>query len=141
MSQLHVIFKVAEGEYAIPADQVHQVDTYSNTTPVPGAPPFVAGLVQLRQHVMPVINTRLRFGLPDQPATEESRLVVLRFGNRFVSLLVDSAREVQNLAPSQFKDPPELMAKGFVKSVAQVGSRIIMLLDSLKIVGEESNHG
>lgn len=141
MSQLHVICRIAGAEYAIPAGDVQQMEAYSGATPVPGAPPYVAGLVQLRQQVVPVIDARARFGLETKAPTEESRLVVLRLGSRLVSLLVDSAREVQLLAPEQFQTPPDILANGFVKAVAQVKDRIILLIDAWKVAGEETVNG
>lgn len=141
MSLLHVICKVADSEYAIPADEVYQMEAYSAATPVPGAPHYVAGLVQVRQRIIPVIDMRARFGLPAQAPTLQSRVVVLTLADRLVGVIVDSAREVQNIAPEQFSPPPEVVARqsaGFVKAVAQLKDRIIMLLDAAKTVGEEA---
>lgn len=140
MSTLHVICRVGESEYAIPASEVYQMETYSGATPVPGAPSYVAGLVQIRQQIIPVLDVRARFGLRALEPTLETRVVVLELGKRLVGVLVDSAREVRNIAPEQFREPPEMVAKqsaGFVKSVAQLKDRIIMLLDTEKVVGQE----
>lgn len=140
MSTLHVICKIDESEYAIAASEVYQMETYSGATAVPGAPPYVAGLVQVRQQVIPVLDMRVRFGLRVAEPTLETRVVVLELGKRLVGILVDSAREVQNIAPEQFREPPEVVAKqsaGFVKSVVQLKDRIIMLLDTQKVVGQE----
>jgi purine-binding chemotaxis protein CheW len=144
MSTLHVICKVADAEYAISSDEVYQMESFTEATPVPGAPPFVVGLVQIRQQVVPVVDLRARFGLSSTEPTIGSRVVVLERGERLVGLLVDSAREVQDIAPEQFGPPPEVIAKqsaGFVKCVAQLKDRIIMLLDTMKVVGEEAAHG
>lgn len=143
MSQLHVICKIGDSEYAIPADEVFQMENYSVATPVPGAPSYVAGLIQVRQKIIPVLDARKRFGLPELEANSESRVVVLKLSERLVGLIVDSAREVQNISPEFFKAPPEIIARqseGFVKAVANFKERIIMLLDTLKIVGEEFDH-
>ncbi len=143
MSQLHVICRIGESEYAIPADEVFQMENFIAATPVPGAPSYVSGLIQVRQKIIPVLDARKRFGLPEAAVTGESRVVVLKLSERLVGLVVDSAREVQNISPELFKAPPEIIARqseGFVKSVANFKERIIMLLDTLKIVGEEFEH-
>jgi purine-binding chemotaxis protein CheW len=140
---LHILIKVAGSEYAIRAADVYQMESYAGATPVPGAPPYVAGLVQVRQQILPVIDLRVRFGLPKVEPTLDSRVVVVQLGTRLVGMLVDSAREVQNIAPEQLRPPPDVVVRqsaGFVSSVAQVKDRIIMLLDSPKIVGEEPIH-
>lgn len=144
MSSLHVICKVGDSEYAIPALDVFQMEAFSGATPVPGAPPYVTGLVQVRSQVVPVLDLRLRFGLDPQPPTLESRIVVMKFGERLIGILVDSAREVQNISADLFKIPPGIVAvqsAGFIKSVAQLKDRIIMLLDSEKVIGGEVSHG
>lgn len=144
MSLLHVVFKVAGAEYAIPASEVLQMESFTGATPVPGAPAHVAGLVQVRGRVVPVVDARARFGLPPVQHTLDSRVVVGQLGSRTVGLLVDSAREVLKLAPDQLQPPPQLVAEqaqGFVKAVAQVGSRLVMLIDFPRVIGEEKVHG
>lgn len=144
MSLLHVVFKVAGAEYAIPASEVLQMESFTGATPVPGAPSHVAGLVQVRGRVVPVVDARARFGLPPVERTLDSRVVVGQLGSRTVGLLVDSAREVLKLAPDQVQPPPQLVAEqaqGFVKAVARVGSRLVMLIDFPRVIGEEKVHG
>jgi purine-binding chemotaxis protein CheW len=143
MSMLHIICRIADSEYAIPAAEISQMESFSGATPVPGAPTYVAGLAHLRQQVIPVVDLRARFGLPAVAPTLDSRIVVVQVGTRRVGLLVDSAREVQNIAPEQQQDAPDLLLKqstGFVRSVAQVDNRIIMLLDASRVIGEELAH-
>ena len=141
---LHVLFKVDEALYALPADIVMQMESYTGATLVPGAPPFVVGIIQLRGRVVPVIDLRARFGLPAAPLTIESRVVVGEENDRVVALVADSAREVVRMKPSQLKPPPRLVAegaKGFVRAVAQLGDRTVMVLDFEKVIGEESIDG
>jgi purine-binding chemotaxis protein CheW len=144
MSALHVVFKVGGAEYAIPASEVVQMESFIGATPVPGAPAHVAGLVQVRGRVVPVVDARVRFGLPSVERTLDSRVVVGQLGPRTVGLIVDSAREVLKLGPEQLQPPPPLVAeqaKGFVKAVAQVGQRLVMLIDFPRVVGEEMVNG
>jgi purine-binding chemotaxis protein CheW len=144
MSVLHVVFKVDGAEYALPAADVLQMETFTGATPVPGAPSHVAGLVQVRGRVIPVVDARVRFGLPPVQRSLDTRVVVGQLGNRTVGLLVDSAREVLKLDPAQVKPPPPLVvegARGFVKAVAQVGPRLVMLIDFPRVIGEETPDG
>ena len=141
---LHIVFKVAGAEYAIPAELVLQMESYTGATAVPGAPAYVAGIVQIRGKVVPVVDLRLRFGLPAIVATLDSRIVVGKSGERAVGLLVDSAREVLKLKKEEISDPPSMVtdqAEGFVKAVARPGNRLLMLIDFLKVIGEEKLNG
>ena len=105
MNDLHVLFKVADAEYAIPASEVLHMESFDGATRVPGAPAYVAGLMQVRRRVIPVVDLRLRFGLPAVTPTLDSRVVVVQAGERAVGLLADSAREVKNIAAADFEIP------------------------------------
>ena len=141
---LHVVFKVAGAEYALPASAVLHMESFTEATKVPGTAPYVAGLVQIRGAVVPVLDVRARFGLPAAERTLDSRVVVARQQERTVGLLVDSAREVLRIEPDKFKAPPEVVSQntqGFVKAVAQSGQRLVMLLDFAKVIGEAGLNG
>lgn len=137
---LHVVFKVGGSEYALPAQDVLQMESFSGATQVPGAKPWVTGIIQVRGRVVPVVDLRARFGLPPAEPTMDTRVVIGSHGDRAVALLVDAAREVLKLDEAQVKPPPEIVAqeaRGLVRAVAQVGDRLVMLLDFAKVIGEE----
>jgi purine-binding chemotaxis protein CheW len=140
VSVLHVLFRVGGADYVVAADDVLHLDSFTGATRVPGAPPYVAGLVQIRARVIPLIDLRLRFGIAATEPTPDSRVVVVKSGERSVGLLVDSAREVVKIPADQFRAAPQMFAddgQGFVKSVAQAGDRLLMLIDFQKVIGEE----
>jgi purine-binding chemotaxis protein CheW len=144
VAALHVVFKVADSEYMLPSETVLQMESFSGATRVPGAPSFVAGIVQIRGRVVPVVDLRLRFGISPAEPTLDNRIVVGQLGERIVGLLVDSAREVVKIAPEQLKPPPPILnhqAGGYVKAVAQVGTRLMMLVDFARVIGEEPLDG
>ncbi|HVV82881.1 MAG TPA: chemotaxis protein CheW [Kofleriaceae bacterium] len=143
MTALHVSFRVGDAEYVVPADQVLHLESYDGATPIPGAPPYVAGLVQVRSRLVPVVDLRTRFGLPAVPRALDHRVIVVQLGNRIAGLLVDSAREVVRLADDQFQEPPEMIdrqADGFVKAVATVAKRMFLLVDIARVIREEPTH-
>jgi purine-binding chemotaxis protein CheW len=143
MNALHVLFQVGDSEFVLPADQVLHMEAFTTATPVPGAPPFVRGLMQVRGRVIPVVDLRARFGLPQEPSPD-ARVVVVQAGERAVALLADRAREVLRLDTTTFRAAPELVSDGgagFVSSVADAGGRVLMLLDVPKVIGEETIHG
>ena len=144
MSALHIVFSVDKVEYVLPASEVLHMESFTGATRVPGTLPYVAGVVQVRGRVLPVIDLRVRFGLPPREATVDSRILVVQQGTRVVGLLVDSAREILRIDESALRPPPELIgeqAAGFVTQVAEVGNRFVMRLDPKQIIGEETIHG
>ncbi len=143
MSTLHVIFKVGDAEYAIAASDVVQMESFSGATHVPGSAAYVAGIIQVRGRVVPVVDLRARFGLDPIAATLDSRVVVVQHGERTVGLLADSAREVIKLGDEQIQAPPRMLgdgSSGYVKAVAHAGKRILMMIDIVQVIGEESHH-
>jgi purine-binding chemotaxis protein CheW len=137
---LHVVFKVGTEEYILPYETVVQIESFTGATLVPGAPRFVAGIVQIRGRVVPVIDMRERFGLGAAESNLDCRIVVGQHGERLVGLKVDSAREVLKIPLSALKPPPRIVddaSGGFIKAVGQVGPRLLMLIDFAKVIGEE----
>jgi purine-binding chemotaxis protein CheW len=141
---LFVIFAVGDAEYALPAAEVLHMESFAGATRVPGAPPWVAGVVQTRSQVIPLIDLRARFGLPPAAPTLDSRVVVVRLEERTVGLLADRAREVRELDDDQLQPPPEVVsreAQGYVRAIARAGARLLMLLDARRVIGQEALHG
>jgi purine-binding chemotaxis protein CheW len=144
MTTLHVTFRVGTASYALPAAQVLHLESFETATHVPGAPAYVAGLVQVRGRVVPVVDLRARFGLPPIERTIDHRVVVVQVGTRIAGLLVDSAREVLQLDETSFEKPPDMIERhgaGFVTAVATIAKRLFLLIDVPRIIGEESAHG
>jgi purine-binding chemotaxis protein CheW len=144
VSELHVLCRIADAEYVLPAADVLQMESYAGATKVPGAAAEVAGLVQIRGRVVPVLDLRVLFGFPAIEPTINSRVVVMTRGERTIGLLVDSAREVLKIPAGDFHPPPPVVAQqtdGMVKAVAQSGTRLLMLIDFTKVIGEEQGHG
>jgi purine-binding chemotaxis protein CheW len=140
MSSLHVTFRVGTAEYAIPASQVLHLESFETATHVPGAPPYVAGLVQVRGRVVPVVDLRKRFGLPPTDRELAHRVVVVQLGTRVAGLLVDSAREVMQLDDASFREVPELIkqqANGFVTGIVTVRDRMFLIVDVPRVIGQE----
>lgn len=140
MSTLHVAFRVGTAEYVVPAAQVLHLESFETATHVPGAPSYVAGLVQVRGRVVPVVDLRKRFGLPAIEHVLAHRVVVVQLGARVAGLLVDAAREVIQLDEASFQDAPELIreqANGFVKAIVTVAGRLFLIADVQRLIGEE----
>lgn len=139
---LHVVFTLAGTEYALPVAAVLQMESFSGATLVPGAPGYVAGIVTVRGRVVPVVDLRVRFGLPPAEITLDTRIIVSETGGRVVALRVDSAREVVQLDESGHQPAPSVIsdrAQGFVRAVHPVGPRLLLIADLPRILGESSH--
>ena len=137
---LHVAFRVGTADYVIPAADVMHLESFTEATHVPGSPAYVAGLVQVRGKLVPVVDLRRRFGLEPIERTIDTRVIVVKVGARTVGLLVDSARDVLKVDEATYEPPPELIANqaaGFVKAVTTVAKRLMLVVDVPRVIGEE----
>lgn len=141
MSVLHVHFRVGDADYVLPAADVVQMESFSGATEVPGCAPYVAGVVQIRGRVIPVIDLRSRFGLPPIARTLDSRVIVVADGARQVGLIADSARQMLRIDAEAFQPPPDVIreqSRGFVSSIARSGAGIVLRIDFSKVIGQQS---
>jgi purine-binding chemotaxis protein CheW len=139
---LHVVFTLADVEYALPVAFVLQMDTFSGATAVPGTPGYVAGIVTVRGRVVPVVDLRRRLGLPPIEPTLDSRLIVAQVGERVVALSVDRAREVLSLDTSKHQPAPPLVSErssGLVEGVHAIGPRLLLLLALPKLLSDHAH--
>lgn len=133
----YVLFTLAGATYALPSDDVVQLDMVTTPTPVPNAPAFVDGVVSVRGQVIPVVNLRARFGFPRTPHDVRSRLIVVRGLGRTVGLLVDGAREFAGIAAADVAPLPEGIAGTsgrYLRGVAHQGERLLLVVDVAALI-------
>lgn len=122
-------FEVGQGHYALDIMSVKEVINPLPITPVPHAPPFVEGLIELRGAFLPIIDLRRRLGAP---AAADSKIVVARVGEQRVGLIVDRVSEVARIDPTAIEPAPP-MARGeqaaFFIGVTKIADRIVLVVD------------
>ncbi len=135
-----VTFKLAGETYGINVMQVQEVLRYSDIAPVPGAPAYVLGIINLRGNVVTVIDTRHRFGLAPGELTDNSRIVIIEADNHVVGILVDSVAEVVYLRQSEIETAPnvgnEESAK-FIQGVCHKNNELLILIELDKLLTDE----
>ena len=132
-----VTFKVGEEEFSVSILKVQEIIRMSEITKVPNSPPFVEGVINLRGKVIPVIDSRKRFGLPDVERTEASRIIVVDSGGKIVGLIVDSVTEVLRLSQSTVEPPPDIVGgveADYIEGVGKLDNRLVILLNLDKVL-------
>ena len=120
--------------YAIALADVREIVGYHQITPVPGAPHWVRGVVNLRGRIIPVSDARLRFGMDARDLDDRTCIVILHVDGRSMGLIVDTVDDVQDLVIAEDSPDLEHDAEGFVAGMATVGKTIRVLLDSRAIM-------
>ncbi len=135
-----VTFRLDDETYGINVMQVREVLRYTEIAPVPGAPPYVLGIINLRGSVVTVIDTRTRFGLTSTDTTDNTRIVIIEVENQVVGILVDAVAEVVYLRQSEIETAPnvgtEESAK-FIQGVCHKNDELLILVDLEKLMTEE----
>jgi chemotaxis signal transduction protein len=138
-----VTFMLAAEEYGVPISQIQEIDRLAKITKVPKAAEFIEGITNLRGEVIPVLDTRKRFELEVKPPDDRTRIIIVDLGGVKTGLVVDSVREVLNLARKDIAPPPEAIGSGigqqFISGIGKVdsGKRMIVLLDVEKILSRQ----
>jgi purine-binding chemotaxis protein CheW len=142
-----VTFMLGAEEYGVPISQIQEIDRLARITKVPKAAEFIEGITNLRGEVIPVLDTRKRFGLEVKPPDDRTRIIIVDLGGVKTGLVVDSVREVLNLARKDIAPPPEAIGSGidqqFISGIGKVdaGKRMIVLLDVERILNrQEKEH-
>ena len=103
-----VTFRLQDESYGINVMQVQEVLRVTEIAPVPGAPSFVLGIINLRGNVVTVVDTRGRFGLPPGDTNDSGRIVIIESDEQVVGILVDSVAEVVDLRQSEVEPAPNV---------------------------------
>ncbi|RMF16748.1 MAG: chemotaxis protein CheW [Gammaproteobacteria bacterium] len=136
----YVTFKLDHETYGINVMQIQEVLRYTEIAPVPGAPDYVLGIINLRGNVVTVIDTRKRFGLMEAEVTDHTRIVVLELENHVVGILVDSVAEVVYLRQSEIETAPNVgndESAKFIQGVCNKNGELIILVEFEKMLTDE----
>jgi purine-binding chemotaxis protein CheW len=132
-----VTFRLDNELYGINVLQVQEVLRYSEIVPVPGAPDFVLGIINLRGNVVTVIDTRKCFGLAPHETDDATRIVIIESGKQVAGLLVDSVAEVVNIMSSQVESAPDVgttESAKYIQGIANHNKEILILVDVDKLL-------
>lgn len=135
-----VTYRLGDETYGINVMQVQEVLRHTEIAPVPGAPEYVLGIINLRGNVVTVIDTRARFGLMEGEITDNTRIVIIEADEHVVGIMVDSVAEVVYLKASEIDSAPNVGTEESTKFIQGVSNRdgeLLILVDLNKMLSEE----
>jgi purine-binding chemotaxis protein CheW len=134
-----VSFRLAQEEYGIQITKVQEIILMGEITRVPQTPEYVKGLINLRSTVIPIVDLRLRFGLPVGDLTDETRIMVVNVAGKTIGIIVDAVSEVLRINKDQIAPPPPTVAglgREYLTGLVKLDKRLLILLDIDKILVE-----
>ena len=138
-----VTFKLAEIDFAVPIEDVQEINRVESITSVPRAPYFVEGVMNLRGNVIPVIDLRKRFEMEFRPYDETTKVIIVKLQDKLVGFVVDSVSEVLRISKDSLETPPEIITENidtrFIKAICKLEekNKIILVIDILNVLSYE----
>ena len=141
----YLTFQLAQEEFGIRVLKVREIMGLQEITAVPQIPAHIKGVINLRGTVVPVIDLRLKFGMPAAEYTQRTCIIVTQVrgeaGAVFMGIVVDGVSEVLNLTGQEIEDTPDFgqdAAGQYLLGMANVKNKIIALLDIDQVVEKDS---
>ncbi|MEZ5686276.1 MAG: chemotaxis protein CheW [Paracoccaceae bacterium] len=134
-------FRLGGEEYSVDIMSVREIRGWTRATPLPHAPPYVRGVINLRGTVLPVVDLSVRLGMEPVVGGARNVIIVVQLGSQTAGLLVDAVSDILALPRSQLQPPPELAADtahSYISALTIVEERMIRVLDLGAVLPDES---
>jgi purine-binding chemotaxis protein CheW len=135
-----VCFRIGGQEFCVDIMGVREIRGWTPATPLPGAPGFVRGLINLRGAVLPVLDLAARLGLGQAQPTARHVIIVVQVGSRVTGLLVDAVSDILTVSDEQLQPTPSLAAPegaSFVQGILTIDQRMISLIALNRVTPEQ----
>lgn len=135
-----VTFQLEDEVYGINVMQVQEVLRITEIAPVPGAPSYVLGIINLRGSVVTVMDTRGRFGILPKEVDDRSRIIIAEVNGNVIGMLVDSVAEVVYLHQSEIDSAPGVGnddSSRFIQGVSTREDYLLIIVDIDKLLTDE----
>ena len=135
-----VVFRIDEEEYGIDIMKVFVIEKYQEVVKVPNTPEYIEGVINLRGEVLPIYSLRKKFNLNKREIDDNTKVIVTYTNGMKIGFIVDSVQEILNINEENVEETPKIITginRKYIKSLAKVDSRMIILIDIDKIISEE----
>lgn len=135
-------FKLADQEYSLDIMSVREIRGWTRTTPLPHAPSYMKGVINLRGTVLPVMDLALRMGLKPRAHNDRNVIIVVNHADTMTGLLVDAVSDIVALKSEDLQTPPDMQsggAQGVVSSLTLIEERMIRVLNLATVVNTQQS--
>jgi purine-binding chemotaxis protein CheW len=135
----YVAFKVGDQEFGADIHKVSIIEKMLSPTRVPATPDYIKGVVNLRGDVIPVMSMRIKFGLPEIEADDDTRTIIFKFNDALLGVIVDAVDEVVSLQEEDIESVTTITndrSLDYIQGIAKYEGRLITLLNIEKMITE-----
>ena len=132
----YLTFFMNNEEYGVDILSVQEIRGWEAATTIPNSPDYVIGVMNLRGTIVPIIDLRLRFGMPQVDYGAVTVVIVLKVGtetgDKIIGIVVDAVSDVYSLTSEEMRQPPDLgeqVNTTFIKGLADVEGKMVILLN------------
>ena len=129
-------FILGSEEYGVDILRVQEIKGWDSVTPIPNTPDYIKGVINLRGTIVPIVDLRQRFEMPEVEYGPITVVIVLKIEcpdrDRIVGIVVDAVSDVYDVPPEEMKDAPDfgsVVDTEFVRGLATVAEKMIIILD------------
>ena len=144
LSNQFVTFKIENETYAIDVFKIREILEVPDITKVPGMPPMIRGVINIRGSVVPVLDMKMKFGQDMTEETQDTAVIVTEITNEDgviqIGIIVDAAREVITLEPENIEEPPRLgifIDNKYLSGMGKIDDEFVIILNIDKILSED----
>lgn len=133
-------FKIGQEEFGINILAVHEIIKIIDITTVPNASDYIAGVINLRGRIIPIVHLRKRLHMPVIETDKNTRIIVVEISEKTIGFVVDEVQEVLRISTDITEKPPELVAgldSEYITAVAKLEDRLLILLDLEKTLAND----
>lgn len=126
-----ISFRIGAQEFCVDIMAVREIRGWTPATPLPHAPAYVRGVINLRGAVLPIVDLAERLGLPPSEPTQRHVIIVAQVAKQVVGLLVDAVSDILTVGDEQLQPPPDVAAERvrlFVRGLLAIEKRMVSLL-------------
>ena len=126
-----IAFRIGDQEFCVDIRAVREIRGWAPATPLPGAPAYVRGVINLRGAVLPIVDLSGRLGLGSAVPSARHVIIVARLGMRTVGLLVEAVSNILSISEDAIQATPDVACdtvRSFVKGVIPMDGRMISLI-------------
>lgn len=134
-----IAFRVGDQEFCVDIMQVREIRGWTQATPLPRAPNYIKGVINLRGAVLPVVDLGARLGLAVTEVTARHVIMVVNQGSRTLGLLVEAVSDIINMTEDMIQPTPDVACdtvKTFVKGLFSIDGRMISLISLERVLPE-----
>lgn len=140
----YLTFMLKAQPYGVPIGTVREINRLTDITPVPQTPSFVAGVMNLRGRVIPVVDLKMKFGLEASAPTRQTCIIVIEAESGQIGMIVDAVNGVVDLSSEQIEPAPVVGDKtelGFLTGMGKVEEGVLVLVDVVQALSRDEMAG